>query len=154
MKRYSDRPFPPYRHLPGTTPHPERSPDGHLRGASLTPTLSLTQKGWAENEDYLFGIDLFNAGYFWEAHASWERLWALEESDSEARRFLQALVQTSAACLKARMGEKVGARKLLDRARLESFEEHVLGIDARALAWKARKFIEGEGEPPTVGLAN
>ncbi len=116
--------------------------------------LPLTQHGWAGNEDYLFGIDLFNAGYFWEAHASWERLWAHPEISPEVRRFLQAMVQTAAACLKARMGEKAGARKLLDRARLESFEGCVLGVDAHALAREARKFVEGEGEPPTVELAH
>lgn len=122
-----------------------------MRGAEQPPVLPLTQHGWAGNEDYLFGIDLFNAGYFWEAHASWERLWAVADSP-EIRRFLQAMVQTAAACLKARMGEKAGARKLLDRARLESFEGCVLGVDARALARKARKFVEAGGEQPVIQL--
>jgi predicted metal-dependent hydrolase len=123
-----------------------------MRGAKEPPALPLTQHGWAGNEDYLFGIDLFNAGYFWEAHAFWERLWAAPTISPEVRRFLRALVQVAAACLKARMGEKAGARKLLDRARLESFEGCVLGVDARALARKARKFVEEEGKAPAVEL--
>jgi predicted metal-dependent hydrolase len=114
----------------------------------------LTQDGWAENEDFLFGVDLFNAGYFWEAHAFWERLWALEETSPEIRRVLQALIQTAAACLKVRQGQTAGARKLLDRAGLESLDGRKLGIDLDALAHGARKFVEAEGagEPPHLVL--
>jgi hypothetical protein len=124
-----------------------------MRGAEQPLVRPVSLDGGAGNEHFLFGIDLFNAGYFWEAHAFWEQLWAAERAP-EMRRFLRALVQTSAACLKASMGEKAGARKLVDRARLGSFEGFVLGIDARTLARKVRNFIEGEGEPPEVELAS
>ncbi len=113
----------------------------------------LTRDGWAENEDFLFGVDLFNAGYFWEAHTFWERLWAIDETAPEIRRFLQAIIQTAAACLKVRQGQKAGARKLLDRAGLESFDGRELGIDLHALARAARRFVEAEGDPPIIVLA-
>lgn len=115
----------------------------------------LTPESWTSNEDFLFGVDLFNAGYFWEAHAFWERLWALEETSPEIRRVLQALIQTAAACLKVRQGQTAGARKLLDRAGLESLDGRKLGIDLHALARDARKFVEAEGagEPPHLVLA-
>jgi len=115
----------------------------------------LTQDGWAENEDFLFGVDLFNAGYFWEAHTFWERLWALEQTAPEIRRLLQAIIQTAAACLKVREGQTAGARKLLARAGLESLDGQKLGIDFDALARGARQFVEGEGagEPPHLFLA-
>lgn len=112
----------------------------------------LTPEGWAFNEEYLFGTDLFNAGYFWEAHAFWERLWAAKGTAPEIRRFLRALIQTAAACLKARQG-RAGARKLLDRARLERFAAGMLGVDVEALSRDARRFTEGEGEPPRIILA-
>ncbi len=114
------------------------------------PARPLSGDGGRENEDFLFGIDLFNAGYFWEAHTYWERLWKVEEGSAELRRFLRAIIQTAAACLKVRMGRKAGARKLLDRAKLESFEGRVLGIDAPALAEEARRFVEDGGEPPRI----
>jgi hypothetical protein len=152
VKRYTGRPFPGYRHLPGTTPHPERSPEGHTYRVQELPARPLTGNGWAENEDFLFGVDLFNAGYFWEAHRHWERLWALEETPPEIRRFLRAIIQTAAACLKARQGRTAGARKLLDRAGLESLDPRMLGVDVRALAREARRFANGAGEPPSIAL--
>ncbi len=30
---------------------------------------------WLRCRDYLRGIDLFNHGYYWEAHEVWEGLW-------------------------------------------------------------------------------
>ncbi len=118
-----------------------------------SPAHLLTADRWAENEDFLFGVDLFNAGYFWEAHTYWERLWALEETPPEIRRFLRSLIQTAAACLKVRQGRTAGARKLLGRASLESFEGTRLGIDGKALAREARRFVEAQGEPPHLVLA-
>jgi predicted metal-dependent hydrolase len=124
-----------------------------MYGVQERPAKPLTTDGWAGNEDFLYGVDLFNAGYFWEAHVFWERLWALEETESEIRRFLQAIIQTAAACLKARQGEIAGARKLLEKARLESFEGSVLGIDAGTLAREARNFIEQGDDPPKIVLS-
>jgi hypothetical protein len=112
----------------------------------------LTEDGWADNEDFLFGVDLFNAAYFWEAHAFWERLWVLEETSPEIRRFLQAIIQTAAACLKVRQGQTAGALKLLDRAGLESLDGRKLGFDLFALARDVRRFVEGDEEPPHLVL--
>jgi hypothetical protein len=123
-----------------------------MYGVVETAATPLSQLGPMENDDFLFGIDLFNAGYYWEAHTAWERLWAVEESSTEVRRFLQALLQTSAACLKAVQGRKEGARKLLEKAGLERFEGLVLGVDAQAASREARRFIERGGEPPQVEL--
>jgi predicted metal-dependent hydrolase len=123
-----------------------------MYGVKEPAAKPLTTDGWAGNEDLLYGVDLFNAGYFWEAHAFWERLWALEETESEIRHFLKALLQTAAACLKARQGEIAGARKLLARAGLESLERRKLGIDSHALARDARRFVEEEADPPRIVL--
>src|SRR5262245_26927001 len=116
------------------------------------PATPLSEEDASRNEDFLFGVDLFNAGYYWEAHTRWERLWTVEKSSSETRRFLQSIIQTAAACLKARQERKAGARKLLDKARLESFEGRVSGIDARALALASRRFVEEGGGPPRIEL--
>jgi hypothetical protein len=153
VKRYTGRPFPSYRHLPGATPHPERSPEGHIYGVLEPAAKPLTPDGWSGNEDFLYGVDLFNAGYFWEAHVFWERLWALEETPREVRRVLQSIIQTAAACLKARQGEIAGARKLLARAGLERFEGRELGIDVHVLARQARRFVEEDREPPHLVLS-
>ena len=122
-----------------------------MYGASEPAATPLSQAP-AENEDFLFGIDLFNAGYYWEAHTCWEKLWAIEEGSPEIRRFLQSLFQTSAACLKQVQGRKAGARKLLEKAGLERFEGIVLGVDAQALAHDTASFVEGEGGPPRIEI--
>jgi hypothetical protein len=83
----------------------------------------------------------------------WERLWAIPETDPDLRSFLQALIQTAAACLKARQGQVAGAKRLLDRARLEDFGAGKLGIDAGALASGARRFVQGETTlSPSISL--
>jgi predicted metal-dependent hydrolase len=118
--------------------------------AAATP---LSQLQAAENDDFLFGVDLFNAGYYWEAHTFWERLWAVE-SEPELRRFLQSIIQTAAACLKVRQGQKAGARKLMEKARLEAFGGTLLGIDAQALARATTRFAEKGEDPPRIELEN
>lgn len=104
MKRYTGRPFPPYRHEPGKTPHPERHPEGHMHGREPVP----------QGDDFLYGVDLFNAGYFWEAHVYWERLW--KEAVGDRKTFLQALIQLSAGFVQDRKGNAVGRDKLLAKA--------------------------------------
>ena len=98
------RPFPPYRHIPGVTPHPIRDPLGHsyepieetsVHGSSDT---LLPPEMWRENEDYLYGVDLYNFAYWWEAHEAWEGLW--HQAEDTYRLFLQGLIQISAAHIK------------------------------------------------------
>jgi hypothetical protein len=124
-----------------------------MYGRQEPPARSLTENSWISNDDFLYGVDLFNAGYFWEAHVYWERLWALPSTEPGLRRFLQALIQIAAACLKARQGRVAGATRLLDRARLEAFGAGKIGVDAGALASGARRFVEGKtSEPPSISL--
>ncbi|MGH9323242.1 MAG: DUF309 domain-containing protein [Vicinamibacteria bacterium] len=152
MIRATRRPFPPYRHLPGTTPHPERSPEGHMYRVKEPEARLLTEESWTDNEDFLYGVDLFNAGYFWEAHTFWERLWALEGTEPEIRSFLQALIQMAAACLKRRQGRIGGAKKLLRRARLNRPTGVRLGVDLDRLHRAAQSFIDGVGDPPHIEI--
>jgi hypothetical protein len=106
LRRYTGRPLPPYRHEPGKTPHPERDPEGHLYGSDDAA---------AGDDDYFYAVDLFNAGYYWEAHVYWERLWK-ESPAPDAMEFLQGLIQLSAALVKRRAGSREGESKLVARA--------------------------------------
>jgi len=79
---------------------------------------------------FLFGIDLYHAGYLWEAHEQWESTWRAS-TDPVQREFLQGLVQIAASLLKARMGNAQGAAKLAGKARahLARVEgEHFMGL--------------------------
>ncbi|GMV99986.1 MAG: hypothetical protein AMXMBFR84_11250 [Candidatus Hydrogenedentota bacterium] len=135
-----DRAFPPYRFVPGLNPHPTGHPRGHSRGAHLTP---LPLHPWRDCIDYLWGIDLYHNGYFWEAHEAWENLWQRTREGSTDRYLLQALIFNSAAQLKAHLGSDRGARihskRAMDRiATVKASgiltEEQRLGLDLDALA--------------------
>jgi predicted metal-dependent hydrolase len=63
----------------------------------------------------LFAVDLFNHGYFWEAHEAWEGLWkgAVETS---LREFLKGLIKLAAAEVKRLEGNAVGVARHRARA--------------------------------------
>ena len=92
--------FPPYRHIPGITPHPIRDRRGHSYGLAAEHDAGalLPPELWRENEAYLYGVDLYNFAYWWEAHEAWEGLW--HEAADTYRLFLQGLIQVSASFIK------------------------------------------------------
>ncbi len=53
---------------------------------------------------FRYGIDLFNAGFYWEAHETWEPVWMALPPNSRERIACQALIQAANACLKLRFG--------------------------------------------------
>jgi len=61
------------------------------------------------------GIAIYNAGEYLAAHDAWEERW-LELSDGPDKRFLQGLIQLTAAVHHARTRNWLGARKLADSA--------------------------------------
>lgn len=118
----SQRPFPPYRHVPGVTPHPIRDPQGHSHGLEEDDSPVSLPAAWHQTEDYLYGVDLFNFAYWWEAHEAWEGLWNKTEDD--CRLFLQGLIQISAALIKYHMRQLRGLQSLSTNGRTKLL--HVL----------------------------
>ena len=115
--RHSSQDFPPYRYVPGLHPHPTNSPDGHSYGEEDEESGKWDSELWKGNLEYLFGIDLYNYHYYWEAHEAWEGLWIASIRNSSKHRFLQGLIKLGAALLKIRMAEYeiqdlIGARNL------------------------------------------
>ena len=77
-----ERPFPAYAFLPGRDPHPTRDPRGHSYAEPEgEPHTWRPDEEWRENQEYLFGCDLYNAGYLWEAHEAWEDIWHPSKHD-------------------------------------------------------------------------
>src|SRR3989338_7998386 len=66
--RYTQIKFPPYRFIPGENPHPTENPCGHSYGKKGLDIGLFVPADWRKNEQYLFGIDLYNYGYWWESH--------------------------------------------------------------------------------------
>jgi len=113
--RYCQRRFPPYRFVPGKFPHPTAHPDGHSyhppeQSPPPVPYRSAAQ--WSQSDDYLYGCDLYNHGYWWEAHEAWEGLWQLTDKGGPQGRFLQGLIQVTACHLQLHMGHLIGVRRL------------------------------------------
>ncbi|MCF6156999.1 MAG: DUF309 domain-containing protein [wastewater metagenome] len=106
------RPFPPYRHIPGITPHPFCNPRGHSYGLqeANSDTQVVLPEGWRESENYLYGIDLYNFAYWWEAGEAWEGLW--KKAEGNCRIFLQGLIQISISLLKHHLRKLEGLRHL------------------------------------------
>jgi hypothetical protein len=102
---------------------PARSLPEHafIPGRGLKPALAaeeapyLAAERWRENAAYLWGADLYNCDYAWEAHEAWEAPWRSAKHDATQATFLQGLIQCAAARVKARMNDSAAARRLLDR---------------------------------------
>jgi hypothetical protein len=149
------RSLPPYAYVPGRTPHPTRARGGHAIGAPPAAPRHRPAEGWAENDEYLWGVDLYNTGYFWEAHEAWEGLWQIAPaSEPTQRRFLQGLIQCAAACLKATTGDAQACRRLATRglARLQQVNSErgaapMMGLDVARFVAEFRAFA---GADPLV----
>ena len=150
-------PFPAYAYLPGRDPHPTRDPDGHSHGVEEVAVSPPPAAGFARCEPYLYGIDLFNHGYHWEAHEVWEGLWH-GSTDPVQREHLQALIQLAAAGVQHRLRHDSGRSRLARRAseRLRTVEREAgpvyMGIQVSRLATELGRFAFGGGEPPRLFL--
>lgn len=134
--RYTTVDFPPYRHVPGLTPHPRRHPLGHQFGAPEGVSPPFLSSDWQRSHDYLYGVDLYNFSFFWEAHESWELIWKTTAPDSLSRIFLHGLIQVAAALLKRAQGQTAGMKSLALRAlpklhRVCESEPVFCGVDLR-----------------------
>jgi predicted metal-dependent hydrolase len=103
-----DASFPPYTFVPGRTPHPVRDPGGHLFGQRPEPSPPLDPARWSDSRAYLHGVDLFNHGYYWEAHEVWEGLWQAAGRTGLTADFLKGLIKLAAAGVKVRQGQPRG----------------------------------------------
>ena len=83
---------------------------------------------------YLRGIELFNAGEFFDCHEAWEEIWL--ESDGVNRELLHALIQSAVALHHFQRGNLKGALSVYRRARntLETLPPMVMRLDIQDFA--------------------
>jgi uncharacterized protein len=104
-----DHAMPPYAFVPGGPwPHPTGSPEGHSAGREPKRTEPIQGDRWAQSTTYLRGIALFNAGYYWEAHESWEALWHAHGRRGATADLLKGLIKLAAAGVKVRQRQHHG----------------------------------------------
>ncbi len=148
VKRYSTRPLPRYRYVPGVRPHPTRDPAGHSYEPTPTPNRhpAWSVDAWQTLPDWLYGVDLFNRFYFWEAHEAWEGLWVAAPRNCQAALLLQGLIQIAAALLKSHMLVPAGAQRLSTEGigkirRVALSHPHLMGLDLHDLIRRFEAFF-------------
>jgi hypothetical protein len=144
------RDLPPYSFVGGGPyPHPRRDSGGHSHGEPEPDPDPLDPGAWRDSEAYLRGIDLFNNGYYWEAHEQWEALWHASGRRGPVAEFAKGLIKLTAAGVKARQGRVRGVRRHASRAAghfrrvmEETASPGIAGLDLYALV----EFAEEVGQ--------
>ena len=150
--RYTNKPFPEYRYKPGETPHPTRDPKGHSYNKSVKELPEFNPKEWSTCKEYLFGIDLFNFSYWWEAHEVLEAVWVAAGRNTDTGLFVQGLIQISAAHLKGWQGYHAAARKLAlsGLSKMKDNNGKRLGIDISKLRSDIEEYLSGNCATPVI----
>lgn len=153
-----ERDFPSYAYLPGRQPHPVRDPAGHSYQTEPMPVAADASLG---SDTFLWGIDLFNHGYYWEAHEAWEGLWQVADRGTPRRMLFKGLILLSAAGVKIREGKHAAAMRHAGRAaglfhRLmntthDTFES-ALGLSPATLADRAESAAKNPAALPATAL--
>jgi hypothetical protein len=135
-----EEPLPPYTHIPGRTPHPESAPAGHSHGKNRPRPAPLEPARWSESRTYLRGLDLFQAGYFWESHVEFESLWLAAGRHGATADFLRGLIHLAACGVKHLENNPAGvhshasrAAKLFQSLDSQSAEPSAFGIPLPSL---------------------
>lgn len=115
----------------------------------------MTVTATLDSDEFTWGQDLFNFGYYWEAHEAWEGLWQVADRGSPLRALLKGLILLSAAGVKIREGKRAAAMRhagraaglfrQLMRAPHQAFS-HALGMSPALLA----NFAEATASAPPV----
>ncbi len=160
LPRYTQRSFPPYRYFPfqadASLPHPRTDPAGHSYNQEEDYLPHFAADDWPTCEPYLYGIDLFNHGYWWEAHEALETVWlAAGQRSTMCGRFVQGLIQLAGAQLKRFTGETRGAQSLTQSGseKLLLAEGIYLGIEILPFTEEVKRCLhEDRGEFPRIEL--
>jgi hypothetical protein len=125
-----DLTLPAYAFVPGQAPHPISDPRGHSFGVAPEQFAPPDPEAWSSCRPYLAGVDLFNHGYYWEAHEAWEGLWHACGRSGPTSTFLKGLIHLAAAGVKVREGKPEGVRSHALRA-AELFRQAALSADVK-----------------------
>jgi predicted metal-dependent hydrolase len=109
---------------------------------------------WRGSTAFVRGVSLFNAGYYWEAHESWEALWHAHGRRGPTAELLRGLIKMAAAGVKVRERRPAGVRAHARGAagRFEAARslggDRQLGLDLRGLIDWARRIAEHPPDDP------
>lgn len=157
--------LPAYTYVPGRVPHPVNDPAGHLHGSTRPPAQPFDPECPEASAEFLRAAQLFNSGYYWEAHEEWEALWHAAGRRGLTATLLKGLIKLAAAGVKAYEGRPEGVRRharraseLLRQAAAGAGDNHRAGLDLPKLTRAAVQLSEQAeaacclpGPPPCAG---
>ena len=88
---------------------------GHSYGVPEVEPQALQSDFPFESQEFLFSLDLYNFGFFWESHVGFEALWNRDGRKGFISDFLKALIKLGASGIKARLNFKEAAEGHLER---------------------------------------
>ncbi|MDQ6742380.1 MAG: DUF309 domain-containing protein [Candidatus Dormibacteraeota bacterium] len=99
------------------------------------------------------GVELFNAGLYWESHEAWEQAWMPDRKGPDGG-FYKGLIQVAAGCLHYGRRNRRGAvnkwrsgadylRQYLPRHRGVELETLVRSVDGFLVAFEGSRWPEG-----------
>jgi len=87
-------PLPISKHLPGKNKRPD---DGLLESVAEKASTVTEDASYRSNTAWLYGIRLFNNGYYWEAHEVLEAVWNNATPNSREKHLVQGVIQIANA---------------------------------------------------------
>jgi predicted metal-dependent hydrolase len=99
----------------------------------------------APRDPWVEGIELFNAGRFFDCHEAWEEVW--KPARGRDKLFYQGMIQAAVAILHVERGNLRGARSTWQKARfkLYSFPAEHRGIALGELREAVDAFVAAAG---------
>lgn len=125
-----------------------------MQGASQAVPKRPKPESWARCPEYLRAVDLFNHGYYWEAHETWEQLWIAAGRSGVAADFLKGLIKLAAAGVKVREGNAAGAQRHLTRASQLFLQTRAAPDEShdRYFGLSLTQLIEWSQQPPSCDV--
>ena len=125
-----------------------------MPGSGSEPDRAPLEVAKADAQAFRYGVDLFNHGFFWEAHEVWEAVWLAAPPNSGRRQGVRALIQMANALLKRHMQKPRACRRLADEVARLALDADLLdeGLDIAALAARFAEAAHGDGAFPPIVL--
>ncbi|MGH7542637.1 MAG: DUF309 domain-containing protein [Gemmatimonadota bacterium] len=114
---------------------------------------SWSPEAWRALESYLYGIDLYNFAYWWEAHEALEELWHAAGRMTPHARFVQGIIHVSAANLNLHRGHLEAGRRQAHRGvlRLSRYSGRIwMGIDVDDFVRQVEGYAAGQTSRPAL----
>ena len=152
-----ERQLPAYRFTPGKNDRPQDFPE-KVDGEDLELHAKLDPKKFWDSKSFYFALDLYNFGYYWEAHVWLESLWNAAHREGLMGDFLKGLIMLCAAGVKARTGQEdqvlshaKRARELFIKVGSQIHDPHFGGLSLLNLVSHSEEILENPGRYVEIG---